>query len=249
MVVLERADEIGGTWREQHVSRLRVRHPVAPLLLLLRAQPGLVAHLLGPAGDRRVPAGGRRGGRDPRPHPHGCEVTRRDVGGGGRALARRDLPRRSCAARVLVAGAGPFSAPRRPRRARARALRRALLPLRRVGPRLRPRRQARGGRRHGGVGDPDRAARSRREVARLHVLQRTPPWVIPHRVRAIGPRERRLYRTRAGAPAARARRRLRRPGGPRPRVRQAPGADGAAGARRAGAPAPPGPRPRAAARG
>ena len=67
---------IGGTWREQHVSRLRVRHPVAPLLLLLRAQPGLVAHLLAPS--RRSPptcAASPRRARDPRPHPHGCEVT------------------------------------------------------------------------------------------------------------------------------------------------------------------------------
>ena len=31
-------------------------------------------------------------------------------------------------------------------------------------------------------------------VAQLHVYQRTPPWVLPHRDRPFGPRERRLYR-------------------------------------------------------
>ena len=31
-------------------------------------------------------------------------------------------------------------------------------------------------------------------VSQLHVFQRTPPWILPHRDRAFGPRERRLYR-------------------------------------------------------
>jgi cation diffusion facilitator CzcD-associated flavoprotein CzcO len=31
-------------------------------------------------------------------------------------------------------------------------------------------------------------------AAQLHVFQRTPPWILPHRDRAFGPRERRLYR-------------------------------------------------------
>jgi cation diffusion facilitator CzcD-associated flavoprotein CzcO len=31
-------------------------------------------------------------------------------------------------------------------------------------------------------------------AAQVHVFQRTPPWVLPHRDRAFGPRERRLYR-------------------------------------------------------
>lgn len=32
------------------------------------------------------------------------------------------------------------------------------------------------------------------QVARLHVFQRTPPWVVPHTARRIGARERALYR-------------------------------------------------------
>jgi cation diffusion facilitator CzcD-associated flavoprotein CzcO len=39
--------------------------------------------------------------------------------------------------------------------------------------------QARGGDRHGRVGDPVRAAIAA-EVEQLHVFQRTPPWVMPH---------------------------------------------------------------------
>ena len=31
-------------------------------------------------------------------------------------------------------------------------------------------------------------------AAQVHVFQRTPPWVLPHRDRPLGPRERRLYR-------------------------------------------------------
>jgi cation diffusion facilitator CzcD-associated flavoprotein CzcO len=36
--------------------------------------------------------------------------------------------------------------------------------------------------------------RIRPQVARLHVFQRTPPWILPHPDRAISPRLRRLYR-------------------------------------------------------
>jgi cation diffusion facilitator CzcD-associated flavoprotein CzcO len=32
------------------------------------------------------------------------------------------------------------------------------------------------------------------QVARLHVFQRTPPWILPHRDRPFGERERRVYR-------------------------------------------------------
>jgi Pyridine nucleotide-disulphide oxidoreductase len=35
-------------------------------------------------------------------------------------------------------------------------------------------------------------------VARLHVFQRTPPWILPHPDRAIGPRLQRAYRTVPG---------------------------------------------------
>ena len=45
-VILERAADVGGTWQRQHLPGLPLRRPVAPLLVLVRAQPGLVQHLL-----------------------------------------------------------------------------------------------------------------------------------------------------------------------------------------------------------
>ena len=45
----------------QHVSRLHLRRAVAPVLVLVRAQPGLDAHLLAPARDPRLPRARRRG--------------------------------------------------------------------------------------------------------------------------------------------------------------------------------------------
>ena len=38
-IVLERAAEIGGTWRDNTLPRLRLRRALAPLFVLLRAQP------------------------------------------------------------------------------------------------------------------------------------------------------------------------------------------------------------------
>ncbi len=42
-LVLERADGLGGTWRDNTLSGLRGRRAVPPVLLLLRAEPGLDA--------------------------------------------------------------------------------------------------------------------------------------------------------------------------------------------------------------
>ena len=45
---------------KQHLSRRRVRRAVAPLLVLLRAEPALEQDLRQPAGDPRLPEQGRR---------------------------------------------------------------------------------------------------------------------------------------------------------------------------------------------
>ena len=55
-------------------------------------------------------------------------------------------------------------------------------------------RRARRGDRHRRLRDPVRARRSSREVEQLHVFQRTAPWVIPHRNRPMKRWERALYR-------------------------------------------------------
>ncbi len=41
-LILEKNDDLGGTWRDNTVPGLRVRRAVAHVLVLVRAQPGLV---------------------------------------------------------------------------------------------------------------------------------------------------------------------------------------------------------------
>ena len=54
-VVLERAERRRRHLARQHLSGLRLRRAVAPLLVLVRAEPELVAHVRAAAGDPRVP--------------------------------------------------------------------------------------------------------------------------------------------------------------------------------------------------
>ena len=71
------------------------------------------------------------------------------------------------------------------------------------------------------------------EVEQLHVIQRTPPWVMPHPNRPISRFERAALQALPAAAEARARRRLRRARAARARLRQAPAADEAPRADRA----------------
>ena len=59
-VVFEQADDVGGTWRDNTYPGCACDVPVAPLLVLLRAQPGLEPLVLRPAGDLGLPARLRR---------------------------------------------------------------------------------------------------------------------------------------------------------------------------------------------
>ncbi len=43
LVILERGDRVGGHLARQHLSRCRLRHPVAVVLVLFRQEPELVA--------------------------------------------------------------------------------------------------------------------------------------------------------------------------------------------------------------
>ena len=88
-----------------------------------------------------------------------------------------------------------------------------------------------------------------REVAQLHVIQRTAPWVMPHPNRPIRGWERALYHRFPAAPEARARRHLRGARAVGARVREAPEADAAPRADRALAHAQPDLRPGAAREG
>ena len=98
-VILERADDVGGTWRDNTYPGCALRRAVAPVLVLLRAEPGLVAHVL-----RRSPRSGPTSQRvadryGVRPHLRfGTEVTRRRLGrrtrgAGSCATSRGDASR------------------------------------------------------------------------------------------------------------------------------------------------------------
>ena len=164
-VVLERADAVGGTWRDNSYPGLRLRRALPPVLLLLRAQPRLAARLLRAAAHPRLPGARHRHLRAP-PAP---AVRRR--GAAGRAgTARRGrwhltTARGELTADVVVSATGPLSDPQDPGHPRDRGLPRPGLPLLALGPRLRPDGQA-GRRWSAPAPPPSRSCRpSSRDVA------------------------------------------------------------------------------------
>ena len=140
----------------QHLSRLRLRRALAPLLALLRPEPRMVTLVLRPAGDLVLPAAHRRRVRRPAALPLRLRGDRRPLGRRGQGLGPADA-------------AGGVSRPRPDRRHRrvdraadARRpgpgrLRGRGLPLGALEPRLRPGGQAGRGDRHRGLVDPVRA--------------------------------------------------------------------------------------------
>ena len=160
-VVLERADEVGGTWQANTYPGCAVRRAVAPVLVLVRAEPVLDADVLAPAGDPRLPARVRAALRRPAPRPLRPRRAGGAVGRGRAALGARDVagrlhrrPRRRRHGRPERAVV--------PRHPRPRDVRGRRVPLGAVGQRARRPRRARRGHRHGRLGDPDRPARSSR---------------------------------------------------------------------------------------
>ena len=125
ITVLEKADGVGGVWRENNYPNAACDVPVVALLLVLRAQPGLAAPLLPPGRDPRLHRAHRpRAGRA-RPGPHRRRGhlggVRRDNGDAGTSDRRRrdDRHRRARHRR------GPALPPFDPRSARPRHLHRA----------------------------------------------------------------------------------------------------------------------------
>ena len=62
VVLLEQADEVGGTWRDNAYPGCACDVPEPPVPAVLRAQPGLVALLRPAAGDPALPRRRRPGG-------------------------------------------------------------------------------------------------------------------------------------------------------------------------------------------
>ncbi len=228
-VVLERADEIGGRLARQRLPGLRLRRPLAPLLVLVRAEPGVDARLLAAAGDLGVPPALRapvraRAAPAPRPRAPGGALGR-----GGPALAARHLARRVHRRRARRRR-GRAERAVDPRAPRARALRGEDDALRPLGRELPAARKARRGRRHRRVGDPDRAEDRARGGAAHPAPAHPALGDAALGPAALGPEARGLP-LRARSPAARARGDLHRPRGDGARL-PAPGADAARPAHR-----------------
>ena len=114
-VLLERAGDIGGTWRDNTYPGCRCDVPVAPLLVLVRAQPELVEHLLAAARDPRLPEGLRRALRRAAARPLRHRARERRAGtttsglwrietSQGRSPPTSSSPARARCQRALIAG-------------------------------------------------------------------------------------------------------------------------------------------------
>ena len=179
-LILEKADEVGGTWRDNtypgcacdvpsHLYSFSFE-PKADWSKLFSPQPEIL----------RLPQGRHR---QVRAAPlHQLRLARRP-----RALGRRRVP----LARVHHRRAGvrrPVPDLRGGRAAHSAAsptsrvsdeFRGRRFPFRAVGPRRRPHRQAGGGDRNRRQRHPDRAGDRQRTSRELQLYQRTPPWVVP----------------------------------------------------------------------
>ena len=75
--MLERADDVGGTWRDNSYPGLRLRRALAPVLVLVRAEPRVDEHLLAAARDLGLPARLRGALRGPAARPLRPRAARR----------------------------------------------------------------------------------------------------------------------------------------------------------------------------
>ena len=182
-VLIERADDVGGTWQANTYPGCQCDVPSHLYSFSFAPNPGWTRTYSKPAGDLAVPARPRRPPRPAPPHPLRPRADRRGVGQRRAALERRDL-----AGRLDGAAAHrrdrPAELPGGPADPRHGQLQGHDVPHRRVGPRPRPHRRARGGHRHGRVGGPGRAAdrRARRAAARLPAHRAVDPAALrpPH---------------------------------------------------------------------
>ena len=191
-VVLERADEVGGTWQANTYPGCACDVPSHLYSFSFAPNPD------GRRPTRRSPRSGRTCAAAPttfgiRPHLRlGCAVESATWLDGRAPLGARDLAGHAPRARARRRhGAADRAAD--PRHPRSRRLRGRRLPLGPLEPRRRPRRQAGRLDRHRRVGDPVRP----RDPAGGRAAARVPAHAavgVPHSNRPISRRERRLYR-------------------------------------------------------
>ena len=176
----------------QHLSGLRLRRGVAPLLILLRAEPRLDGKFLAPARNLGLPAPLRARLRRAPAHPIQSRSPRRRVGRIFKTLAHRDLARELHGRRARD-GVGRFERAFAAGVARPLRVPRQGVPLGTLGSRVRLNVAPRGGRRHGRVGrpvvpeiKPRRTADVRTSAAAVGAAAARP--------RALSPAKRQFYR-------------------------------------------------------
>ena len=189
-IILDKEDDLGGTWRDNQYPGCACDVPSHAVLLLLRAEPGLE-----PAASRRsgrsgtTCAGCARRGTGSTAHIRLRQRGRADGLGRGRPALGRADPRARRAGQLAAAGGGGRggrAAPDPPTRTFRDAGRfgGTAFHSSRWDHSCDLARQAGRGDRDRGVGDPVRARRSRKQAGQLTVFQRTPPWIHA----AAGPR-------------------------------------------------------------
>jgi cation diffusion facilitator CzcD-associated flavoprotein CzcO len=120
-VVLERADDVGGTWQANTYPGCQCDVP-SHLYSFSFAQPALEPHVVAPARDLELPARPHGALRPAPAHPPRLRAARRRLGRRPLALARRDLAG-AWLAQVLVDATGPLSHPQVPQSRASRASR------------------------------------------------------------------------------------------------------------------------------
>jgi cation diffusion facilitator CzcD-associated flavoprotein CzcO len=191
-VVLEKGDDVGGTWRENTYPGVQCDVPSHLYSFSFAPNPNWSRTF--PLGDEiwgYLRGCAHRYGVMPHIR-FGCEVQSADWDG-QRQRWRIETAEESLTAQVLVAGTGPLHEPSIP----------DLPGLDRFEGRTF----------HSAVWDHDHDLTGERvavvgtgasaiqfvpriqpKVSRMHVFQRTPPWIMPHSDRAITPLEQRVYR-------------------------------------------------------
>ena len=111
VTVFERGERVGGVWHHNTYPGRRVRRPVAPLRVLVRAEPALVAPLRAAGRDPGLPRGRRAAPRGARSDPH---RHRGDSARAGTPSARKWVLETSAGpheADVLLTACGQLSVP------------------------------------------------------------------------------------------------------------------------------------------
>ena len=187
-MIVEKNDDVGGTWLENTLSGLPGRQPEPQLQLLVRAAPRLAAALLDPGrAARLLPRGAPTRSASAStsasaPRCASADVVRRRTGAWTVRVAHGRRPRGDASTRTRsISAVGQLNRPSLPDIDGSRLVRGPVVPLGPVGPRRRPARQAGRGDRHrrerGAVHPRDRAERRRaaRVPAHAAVARARPP--------------------------------------------------------------------------